>query len=88
MGTMTYSTTLEKREAAVMGELVSFVPRLLEEKGWNVKTFVAHCMLAGLSSDTAYRLARGETGFTVDTMKTVAEVLGVSSISNVIDIEQ
>jgi hypothetical protein len=85
---MTYSTTLEEREAAVMGKLVSFVPRLLEEKGWDLKTFVGYCLLANLSQDTAYRLARGETGFTIETIKTVAKIFEVSSISDVIDIEQ
>lgn len=69
-----------------MGKLKSFVPELLAKKGWDIKTFVAYCLLAGLSQDTAYRLSRGETNFNADTIRAVAKVFGVSSISEVIDI--
>lgn len=69
-----------------MGTLKNHVPELLAAKGWDTKTFVAYCMLAGLSQDTAYRLTRGETNFTSDTLKVVADVLGLQSISQVIDI--
>jgi hypothetical protein len=71
-------------EAAV-GKLINFVPELLAAKGWDTKTFVAHCMLAGLSQDTAYRLARGDINFTTVTLQVVAEILDQPSISKVID---
>jgi hypothetical protein len=72
-------------QEAVMGKLRSHVPELLVKKGWDTKTFTAHCMLAGLSSDTAYRLAKGDTNFSTSTLSIVAGVLGVASISQVID---
>jgi transcriptional regulator with XRE-family HTH domain len=74
------------QEAAV-GELKSFVPELLEKKGWDTKTFVAYCMLAGMGANTAYRLARGETNVSVDTLSIAAQVLGVDTISEVIDLD-
>lgn len=70
---------------ADMDKLKSFVPDLLAKKGWSTKTFAAKCMLAGMGQDTAYRMARGETNFNVDTLKQVAAILGVSSISEIID---
>jgi hypothetical protein len=74
-------------QEAVMGELKSHVPELLEKRGWNTKTFVAHCMLAGLGQETAYRLARGDVNVNIETVKVAAKVLGVESISEVIDLE-
>ena len=63
-------------------------PALLARLGWDTKTFAAHCMLKGIGQDTAYRLMRGETNFTTQTLAVVAEVLGVSSISEIIDLEK
>lgn len=74
-------------EAAVMGKLKSHIPELLKQKGWSVKRFVAQCMLADLGQDTAYRLARGETNVKSDTLRVVAQILCVTSISDLIDIE-
>lgn len=68
-----------------MGKLHSHVPELLVKKGWTKQQFIAHCMLAGMSSDTAYRLARGDTNFSTSTLNVVVSVLGLSSISEVID---
>lgn len=71
-----------------MGKLKNHVPELLAAKGWDAKTFAAHCMLAGLSQDTAYRLIRGETNFNTDTIRVVADILELSSIGKVIDIAE
>ena len=45
-------------------------------------------MLDGLGQDTAYRLVRGETNFTTETMGTFAMCLGVPSIGDIIDIDE
>jgi hypothetical protein len=66
--------------------LVNRVPRLLENKGWDIKTFTAYCMLSGMSSDTARRLVQGELSFTTGTLQQVAEILELDSIAEVIDI--
>lgn len=71
-----------------MSEIKSFVPELIQRKGWDTKTFAAHCMLAGMGQETAYRLARGDTNFNVDTLRRVAAILGVSTIGEVMDIEK
>lgn len=68
--------------------LKSFVPELIQAKGWDTKTFVAHCMLAGMGADTAYRLARGDTNFKVDTLRQVAAILGVARISELIELDK
>ena len=70
-----------------MGKLVSHIPELLAKKGWSAKDFVAHCMLAGMGQSTAYRLANGETNIQPATLQLAASVLGVSSITEIIDIE-
>lgn len=70
-----------------MAGLVNKAPALLSRKGWDSKTFVAHCMLIGIGSDTAYRLVRGDTNFTTQTLAVFAKVLDVTSISDIIDIE-
>jgi len=69
-----------------MGELVSHVPELLYQKRMTKQEFVLAMMNAGLSHDTAYRLINGDTNFTTETIKVVARVLGVDSISDVMDI--
>lgn len=69
-----------------MARLVNRVAALLAVKGMEPKEFVAYCMLAGMGQDTAYRLVRGDTNFTVDTLATVADVLKVRSLSEIIDI--
>lgn len=74
-------------EDAAIGKLVSHVPELLARKGWTSKEFVAHCMLAGMSQSTAYRLANGDTNIQPATLQIAASVLGVSSISEIIDVE-
>lgn len=79
------ANAINRQEVAVMGTLVNHVPELLRRKGWDVKTFAAKCMLAGLSQDTAYRLVRGETQFTTETLATVAGVLGVSRLGEIIE---
>lgn len=76
--------TVKEREQ--MGELKSRVPELLAEKGWSVRTFVAHCMLAGIGMDTAYRVARGGTNVKAQTLASIAKILGVPSISDIIDL--
>ena len=68
--------------------LKSFVPDLIQKKGWDTKRFVATCMLSGLGQDTAYRLSRGDTNFNTDTLRKVAEILGASTLTDLIDIER
>ena len=65
--------------------LKNFVPELLAQKGMDKNTFIAYCMLAGMGQDTAYRLARGEVDFTTKTLEAARKVLGVPSISDIID---
>lgn len=68
--------------------LVSRVPELLEAKGWSVNEFTGRCLLAGLSADTARRLARGDTKFNSETLAVAAKVFGLDSISDVVDIKK
>ena len=75
-------------QEAAMARLKNRLPELLTRKGWDKKVFIAHCMLAGLGQDTAYRLVRGETNFTTEKLGTIAEVLGVPSIGDIIDIDE
>ena len=70
-----------------MARLKNRLPELLTRKGRDKKVFVANCMLAGLGTDTAYRLVRGDTNFTTETMGTFAKVLEVPSIGDIIDID-
>ena len=77
--------TVKEREQ--MSGLKSSVPDLLVETGWSVRTFVAHCMLAGIGMDTAYRVARGGTNVKAQTMAAIAKILDVPSISDIIDID-
>ena len=81
----TQAIYLTNQEVKIMGQLKSRVPDLIASKGWDTKTFTAHCMLAGISSDTAYRLARGDTNFRPETLRVAAGVLGVNSISDIVD---
>lgn len=79
----------ESREVFAMSRLlVNHLPELLKKKGWNTNTFIAYCMLAGIGQDTAYRLARGETNFTTQTLAKIVNVLGVSSICDIVDVEE
>jgi len=74
-------------EAGMTDKLVSRIPALLARKGWDLNTFKARCMLAGLSDFTATKLANGETNVTTATLAVVARVLEVASISELVDIE-
>lgn len=69
-----------------MGKLVSKIPQLLVIKHWDNNEFVGRCQIAGISSATAYRLLRGETGMKTDTIERLAAVLGVKSISDIIEL--
>lgn len=71
-----------------MGELKSRVPMLLAAKGWSKTQFVKLCILADISQDTAYRLANGDTNFNSVTLKKVAEIFALPSISQVIDLAE
>lgn len=68
-------------------ELVSHIPELLAKKKWSVKKFKAHCMLEGLSDFTAMRLANGDTNVNTETLLKVKTVLGVDSISELIEFD-
>ena len=76
-----------QEEEGMTGKLVSRVPQLLENKGWNKSMFAGQFMIRGSSPDTAYRLARGETRFTTEILLTAAEILGCKSIADLIEIE-
>ena len=69
-----------------MGDLVNFVSELLDKKQMSKPDFVLAMLNQGISQDTSYRLIRGETNFTTETLRTAAKVLGVESINEVIDI--
>jgi hypothetical protein len=85
---MVLAQTLElsSEQEIGMGKLISFVPDLLDQKGWDKKTFAAYCMLRKMSQDTARRLAEGETNFNTETLRIAAEVLEVKSIADLIDL--
>jgi hypothetical protein len=70
-----------------MSTLRSKVPALLAKKGWDAKVFAGHCMVAGMSADTAKRLADGDTEVRTSTLEVAAKVLGVKSIADILDIE-
>jgi DNA-binding Xre family transcriptional regulator len=65
-------------EDAVMGKTISRIPEMLVKKGWDTKTFVANCMLAGMSQQTAYRLAGGDMNVRLSSLEVAAQVLGTS----------
>ena len=69
------------------GTLVNHIPELLAERNMDAKTFVAYCMLQGMSQTTAYSLVRGETKVKTATLQTAASVLGVS-IGQILTVEQ
>ena len=62
-----------------MGTVVSRVPDLLSERGWTVIDLVRR----GLAINTSYRLARGETGVTLDTARQLVDIFGLNRIDDV-----
>lgn len=54
-----------------MGNVVSHVPKLLEKRGWGPMDLVRK---ANVSVRTAYRLAAGESDFTVQTLGKLCEL--------------
>jgi len=74
-----------RQEKTVMGKLKSHMSSLMTEKGWSDRDFIAECIRAGLSQDTAKKFLAGETNFQADTILTVANIFGRSSIGDVID---
>ncbi len=71
-----------------MGDrLVSFIPQLIAQKGWSEREFTKRCIMADLSTDTAYRLMRGETNLSTSTLLTLAiQVFQVDSICKLVDL--
>jgi len=62
-----------------MGTIVSLVPELLQERGWTVIDLVRR----GLSINTSYRLARGETGVTIETARQLCGIFGVKKLDDI-----
>lgn len=69
------------------GRLVNHIPELLAEKKMDTKTFIAYCMLQGMSQSTAYSLVNGDTNVKTTTLQMAATVLGVS-IGQILTVEQ
>lgn len=71
-----------------MSGMVNRVPALIVKRGLTTKEFVAYCMLKGMGTNTAYRLARGDTdNYTVESLAMAAEILKVKSIAELVDID-
>ena len=64
----------------------SNIPKLIEQKGWSRKEFVARCGLAGMSMSTAYRLARGSLAVEFRSLMSAAKVLEVSTLELLEDV--
>lgn len=74
------------KQEGIMQRLVSHIPDLVNAKGWDKNTFEAYCKLGGISDTTADRLYGGDVVTKTTTLAVIAEVLGVKSISSLIDI--
>jgi hypothetical protein len=74
-----------KKEAPVR-KAVSHVPELLAERKWTPKMLASKFMWLGGSSQTAYRLARGDTKVSMETLELAVEVFGVESTSDIMDV--
>lgn len=66
--------------------LINKVPDLIKDLQINENTFKALVIQSGLSFDTGDRLLKGETNFSIRTLATLADQLGVR-ISQIIDME-
>ncbi len=66
--------------------IVSKVPALISERGWDRTTWQGYCRLKGMSFFTADRLYDGETNFRERIWLAVAEILEANSISDLYDI--
>jgi len=70
-----------------MLKLKSRIPMLLEKKGWNEHIFVAHMMILDVSRGTSEKLARGDLNVYTKNLEAAATVLGVRSISEIMELE-
>ena len=78
-----------KEDEMGRGLLQSFIPQILEELDWDRKIFKAHCLLNGVSADTADRLYYGETNvYSEKTLARVTRILGRKSIAEVMDLRE
>lgn len=59
-----------------MGDLVSRVPELLELRGWTAMDLIRR----GLTYNTAYRVARGETEITLKIVKQLCDIFEVATV--------
>ncbi|KKQ07912.1 MAG: hypothetical protein US19_C0035G0023 [Candidatus Daviesbacteria bacterium GW2011_GWB1_36_5] len=76
-------------EAAMVEDVKvkSFVPDLCRERNWDYLAFRGHCVMAGLSVDTADRLFEGDPGTTVKTLAIVTRrVFGLDNIAQVMNV--
>jgi len=65
-------------------DMNSNIPKLIEQKGWSRKEFVARCALAEMSMSTAYRLARGSLNVEFRSLLSAAKVLEMN-VTELID---
>jgi len=63
-----------------VGALVSRVPELLAARGWSALDLVRR----GLTYNTAYRIARGDTDVTAKTLCQLVDIFELESISQVL----
>lgn len=64
-----------------MGTMISFVPQLLDSRGWSAMDLVRR----GLAVDTAYKLSRGEINITMDTLTQLCDIFEVESVCDVVE---
>lgn len=57
-----------------MGAVVSRVPELLQERGWGAMDLVRR---ANMGVGTAYKVAGGDTDFTIETLAKLCTLFGV-----------
>jgi hypothetical protein len=74
-----------KKEARVR-KAISHVPELLAERKWTPKMLASKFMWVGGSSQTAYRLARGDTEVSMKTLEIAVEVFEVDSTTDIMDV--
>ncbi|MEI7988783.1 MAG: hypothetical protein WCI88_07065 [Chloroflexota bacterium] len=66
--------------------LQSKVRKVVARKGWSEKMFIAQCIMADISHQTARDVYAGSTGLTTETLAKIAIALGVTSVAEVLDL--
>ncbi len=66
-------------------ESQSFISDRIAEYGWTQAEFIGHCAINGIGKDTAINFWNGKTNFRIVTLEKLGGILGVSSISELVE---